>query len=82
MQAALEPLGRWFCVPVKVAFWALLAKDAFRKALGLMKKSFVRRELPRLFRTMDLLQLNCEDLRALYAGSTRGKTPASEEERA
>ena len=57
-----------------------VAPDAGRKTLELKKKGFVRRELPRIFRTMDLLQLKCEGLRSLYAKSIRGNPAALEEE--
>lgn len=43
-----------------------VADDAYQKTLELKKKNFVRRELPRIFRTMDLLHLTCEDLKTLY----------------
>ena len=42
-----------------------VAEDAYRKTLELKKKNFIRRDLPRIFRTMDLLHLTCKDLRAL-----------------
>ena len=44
-----------------------VADDAYDKTLELKKRSFVRRELPRLFRTMDLLHLSCDDLKKLRA---------------
>ena len=40
-----------------------VAEGAYHKILELKKRSFIRRELPR---TMDLLNLTCEDLRSLY----------------
>jgi GntR family transcriptional regulator len=43
-----------------------VAEGAYHKTLELKKRSFIRRELPRMFRTMDLLNLTCEDLRSLY----------------
>jgi GntR family transcriptional regulator len=43
-----------------------VAEDAYKKTLEQKKKSFIRRELPRIFRTMDLLHLTCEDLKILY----------------
>jgi GntR family transcriptional regulator len=43
-----------------------VAQDAYNKTLEQKKRSFVRRELPRIFRTMDLLHLTCEDLKILY----------------
>jgi DNA-binding transcriptional regulator YhcF (GntR family) len=51
-----------------------VAEDAHRKTLELKKKSFIRRELPRIFRTMDLLKLTCDDLRVLHEESRRSKS--------
>ena len=51
-----------------------VAEDAYRKTLELKKKNFIRRELPRIFRTMDLLHLTCEDLRTLLEESRRSKS--------
>ena len=51
-----------------------VAEDAHRKTLELKKKNFIRRELPHLFRTMDLLDLTCEDLRALHEENRRSKS--------
>jgi GntR family transcriptional regulator len=48
-----------------------VAQGAHRKTLELKKRSFMRRELPRIFRTMDLLNLTCEDLRSLYREHAR-----------
>ncbi len=39
--------------------------------LELKKNNFINRELPRIFKTMDLLHLNCDDLAELYAAHTR-----------
>jgi GntR family transcriptional regulator len=43
-----------------------VAEGAQRRTLALKKNSFVARELPQVFRTMDLLHISCEDLRQLY----------------
>ena len=51
-----------------------VAEDAYQKTLELKKKNFIRRELPRIFRTMDLLHLSCEDLRTLHEESGRSKS--------
>jgi GntR family transcriptional regulator len=48
-----------------------VAEEAYRKTLELKKKNFIRRELPRIFRTMDLLNLTCEDLRILQEENRR-----------
>ncbi len=48
-----------------------VAEDAYRKTLEQKKKRFIRRELPRIFRTMDLLHLTCEDLKILYDENVR-----------
>ena len=54
-----------------------VAQDAYRKTLELKKKNFIRRELPRIFRTMDLLHLSCDDLRDLYEQRGRAQSPPS-----
>jgi DNA-binding transcriptional regulator YhcF (GntR family) len=46
-----------------------VAENAYEKTLELKKQSFINRELPRLFTTMDLLELNFEDLKAIYRES-------------
>ena len=54
-----------------------VAEDAYDKTLDLKKRNFIRRELPRIFRTMDLLHLTCDDLKRLYerdAGNGRTRT--------
>jgi DNA-binding transcriptional regulator YhcF (GntR family) len=51
-----------------------VAEDAYQKTLELKKRSFIRRELPRIFRTMDLLHLTFEDLRTLHEESRRSKS--------
>jgi len=51
-----------------------VAEDAYSKTLELKKRNFIRRELPRIFRTMDLLHLTCEDLRTLLEESRRSKS--------
>jgi GntR family transcriptional regulator len=38
----------------------------------LMRRTFVSRDLPRTFRTMDLLGMGLEELRGLYEGRQRG----------
>jgi GntR family transcriptional regulator len=43
-----------------------VAEDAYALTLEQKKRNFVRRELPQVFKTMDLLHLSCEDLRTLY----------------
>lgn len=51
-----------------------VAEEAHRKTLELKKKSFIRRELPHIFRTMDLLKITCDDLRVLHKESRRSKS--------
>lgn len=46
-----------------------VAENAYEKTLELKKQSFIKRELPRLFNTMDLLELSFEDLKAIYGES-------------
>jgi DNA-binding transcriptional regulator YhcF (GntR family) len=53
-----------------------VAEGAFQKTLELKKKNFIRRELPRIFRTMDLLHLTCEDLRSLHEENRRSRSKA------
>lgn len=43
-----------------------VAADARQRTLELKKRTFVEVELPRLFRSMDLLGLSCADLEAYY----------------
>jgi DNA-binding transcriptional regulator YhcF (GntR family) len=43
-----------------------VADNAYAKTLELKKKGFVKHELPRLFNTMDLLDLSFEDLEHIY----------------
>jgi len=51
-----------------------VAEGARQKTLELKKKNFIRRELPRIFRTMDLLHLTCEDLHALRQENRRSQS--------
>ncbi len=39
----------------------------------LMRRTFVSRDLPRVFRTMDLLGMGLDELRGLYDGRQRGE---------
>lgn len=41
--------------------------------LELKKNNFINRELPRIFKTMDLIHLSCDDLAKLYAARIREK---------
>jgi GntR family transcriptional regulator len=50
-----------------------LAERAYEITRELKRKSFESRDLPRVFRTMDLLRMEFEDLRGLYA-THRGTT--------
>ncbi|MEE9308355.1 MAG: GntR family transcriptional regulator [Spirochaetia bacterium] len=54
-----------------------VAEDAYDKTLEQKKRSFIRRELPRIFRTMDLLHLTCEDLKVLYEENAKVKSAHS-----
>jgi DNA-binding transcriptional regulator YhcF (GntR family) len=54
-----------------------VAEDAYNKTLEQKKRSFVRRDLPRIFRTMDLLHLTCEDLKVLYEENAKVKSAHS-----
>ena len=44
-----------------------LSDRAFETTRELKRKRFVSRDLPQVFRTMDLLRMGLEDLRGLYA---------------
>ncbi|MCK5006041.1 MAG: GntR family transcriptional regulator [Spirochaetales bacterium] len=54
-----------------------VAEDAYDKTLEQKKRSFIRRELPRIFRTMDLLHLTCKDLKVLYEENAKVKSAHS-----
>ncbi len=54
-----------------------VAEDAYKKTLEQKKRSFIRRELPRIFRMMDLLHLTCEDLKVLYEENAKVKSTHS-----
>ncbi|HET6450713.1 MAG TPA: GntR family transcriptional regulator [Spirochaetia bacterium] len=43
-----------------------LAPDAYERVRGLQREIFQRRELPRVFRLMDLLRINFDELRQMY----------------
>ena len=43
-----------------------VAENAYEKTLELKKQSFIKRELPHLFNTMDLLELSLDDLETIY----------------
>jgi DNA-binding transcriptional regulator YhcF (GntR family) len=49
-----------------------LAQSAYETTRELKRKSFVSRELPQVFKTMDLLRLGFDDLRSLYAAHKEG----------
>jgi GntR family transcriptional regulator len=43
-----------------------VAKDAFEKTRNMKKEDFINRDLPELFKTMDLLNIDFEDLKKYY----------------
>ena len=45
--------------------------EAREKTLELKKSNFIQRELPKVFRTLDLLQMSCADFSRLYEHQTR-----------
>lgn len=55
-----------------------LSDRAFETTRELKRKRFVSRDLPQVFRTMDLLRMGLEDLRGLYAAhrESEGKEKA------
>ena len=50
-----------------------LAPDAYEVTRQLQRESFQRRELPRMFRLMDLLRIGFDELRQMY--DTRKENP-------
>lgn len=44
-----------------------LAEGAYETTRNLMRKSFVSRDLPQVFRTMDLLRMDFAEIQGLYA---------------
>ncbi len=46
-----------------------LSDRAFQTTMELSKRSFVNRDLPRVFKTMDLLGMGMEDIKVLYAAN-------------
>ncbi len=57
-----------------------LAEDAFGITRALKKETFETRELPRMFRVMDLLRIGFDELRGIYdayraAAAGKEKTP-------
>ena len=46
-----------------------IADNAYEKTLELKKRNFINRELPHLFKTMDLLNITFDDLKELYTSS-------------
>ncbi len=43
-----------------------VAEDAFEKTRNMKKEDFINRDLPELFKTMDLLNIDFEDLKKYY----------------
>jgi len=43
-----------------------VAEGAYQRTHALKKESFIERELPQIFKTMDLLKLGFDDLKQLY----------------
>ena len=54
-----------------------VAEDSYNKTLDQKKKSFIRRELPHIFRTIDLLHLTCKDLKVLYEENAKVRSAHS-----
>ncbi len=55
-----------------------LAEGAYETTRELKKRLFVDRDLPKVFKTMDLLRMELDDLKDLYAAH-RGKTDGGKE---
>ena len=49
-----------------------VAEDALQKTKTLKKEAFVKDYLPEVFKTMDLLEMDFEDLKTLYKKSKNG----------
>jgi GntR family transcriptional regulator len=49
-----------------------VASDAKQRTLELKRRAFIEEELPRLFKSMDLLGLSCADLEGFYKGLESG----------
>ncbi len=49
-----------------------LTESAYDTTRELKRKSFVSRDLPQLWKTMDLLRMGFDDLRSLYAAHKEG----------
>ena len=49
-----------------------IADDALQKTKAIKKEAFMKEYLPEVFKTMDLLDINFEDLEALYKKSKNG----------
>ncbi len=43
-----------------------LAEDAYDKTLKMRKEEFIKKDLPSIFKTIKLLDINFDDLKALY----------------
>ena len=57
-----------------------LSENAYEITRELMKKTFISRELPQMFRTLDLLRMGFDDLAGLYAAhrsAARENPPAT-----
>ncbi len=54
-----------------------LTEGAYEATRELMKRTFISGELPRLFRTLDLLRMGFEDLAGLYAAHRAAATDAT-----
>jgi GntR family transcriptional regulator len=50
-----------------------VSEDAYEVTRELKKKTFISRELPQVFRTLDLLRMGFEDLAGLYAAHRKEK---------
>ncbi len=43
-----------------------LSQDAIKKVISIKKQSFLKQELPNIFKTMDLLEMDIKELTQLY----------------
>ncbi len=48
-----------------------VSTNGFEKVLAMKRESFIKKDVPKLFKTMNLLNLNCTDLEQLFEKQTK-----------
>ena len=66
----LQDLGIIF---MKRGIGYFVSENALESTIRLMKDDFIKNELPKFFRTMDLLKLDMEELKKRYEQYERGR---------